>query len=98
MENGYVESFNGKFREECLNQNRFQDISEAKIIVEEWRKDYNNNRSHSTPGYLTPKEYLKRKKEEETEKVYLCIGEIWVGLTLFCKGSYSNLFGSTGRI
>lgn len=36
MENGYVESFNGKFREECLNQNWFQNISEASIIIEEW--------------------------------------------------------------
>ena len=68
MENGYIESFNGKFREECLNQNRFQNISEAKIIVEEWRKDYNNNRPHSAPGYLSPKEYLKRKKRRRNRK------------------------------
>lgn len=71
MENGYIESFNGKFREECLNQNWFQNISEASIIVEQWREDYNNNRPHSSLGYLTPKEYLKRKKEEKNGKVYL---------------------------
>lgn len=71
MENGYIESFNGKFREECLNQNWFQNISEASIIVEQWREDYNNNRPHSALGYLTPKEYLKSKKEEEIGKVYL---------------------------
>ena len=71
MENGYVESFNGKFREECLNQNWFQNIAEASIIVEEWRKEYNNDRPHSSLGYLTPKEYLSRKKEEKIGKVYL---------------------------
>jgi len=71
MENGYVESFNGKFREECLDQNWFQNISEASIIIEEWRKDYNNNRPHSALGYLTPNEYLKSKTVEKPEKVYL---------------------------
>lgn len=71
MENGYIESFNGKFREECLNQNWFQNIAEASIIVEQWRKDYNNDRPHSSLGYLTPKEYLRRKKEEKIGKVYL---------------------------
>lgn len=71
MENGYIESFNGKFREECLNQNWFQNIAEASIIVEQWRKDYNNARPHSSLGYLTPKEYLRRKKEGKIGKVYL---------------------------
>jgi putative transposase len=68
MQNGYVESFNGKFREECLDQNWFQNIQEASIIIEKWRKDYNNNRPHSALGYLTPNEYLRRKNQE---KVYL---------------------------
>jgi len=65
MENGYIESFNGKFREECLNQNWFQNMSEASIIIEAWRKDYNNNRPHSALGYLTPNEYLRSKTEEK---------------------------------
>jgi hypothetical protein len=46
-------------------------IAEASIIVEQWREDYNNNRPQSSLGYLTPKEYLRRKKEEKTGKVYL---------------------------
>ena len=71
MENGYIESFNGKFREECLNQNWFQNIKEASIIAEQWREDYNNNRPHSALGYLTPKEYLRQKEEEKIRKVYL---------------------------
>jgi putative transposase len=71
MENAYIESFNGKFREECLNQNWFQNILEAAIIVEEWRKDYNNNRPHSSLGYLTPIEYLRERNTEKPGKVYL---------------------------
>lgn len=71
MENGYIESFNGKFRDECLDQNWFQNIREASIIIEEWREDYNNNRPHSALGYLTPNEYLRSKTEGKQEKVYL---------------------------
>ncbi len=71
MENGYVESFNGRFREECLNQNWFQNILEASEIAEEWRKDYNNNRPHSSLGYLTPREYLRKENKEKPGKVYL---------------------------
>ena len=71
MENGYIESFNGRFREECLNQNWFQNILEAAKIVEEWRKDYNNNRPHSSLGYLTPMEYLRERNKEKPGTVYL---------------------------
>jgi len=67
MENGYVESFNGKFREECLDQNWFQNLSMASKCIEEWRNDYNNERPHSALGYLTPMEYLK--EQMKTEKV-----------------------------
>ena len=69
MENGYIESFNGKFREECLNQNWFQNILEASIIIEEWRKDYNDNHPHSSLGYLTPREYLRERNKEKPGKV-----------------------------
>lgn len=60
MENRYSESFNSKFREQCLNQNWFQNISEASIIVKQGKENHNNSRPHSSLGYLTPKEYLKR--------------------------------------
>ena len=71
MENGYVESFNGKFREECLNQNWFRNLKEAAIVIEDWRADYNTNRPHSALGYLTPKEFLEEFKTSKMEKVYL---------------------------
>jgi putative transposase len=53
-ENGYVESFNGKFRDEVLNREVFYSVKEAKVIVENWRLEYNNHRPHSSLGYMSP--------------------------------------------
>ena len=57
MQNGYVESFNGKFRDECLNERWFPTLAEARVIVASWRRDYNAKRPHSSIDYLTPAEY-----------------------------------------
>jgi len=57
VENGYIESFNGKFRDECLNNHWFLDLADAKTKIEAWRQDYNEVRPHSSLGDLTPKEY-----------------------------------------
>jgi putative transposase len=57
-DNAFVESFNGKFRDECLNENRFLTLIEAQTIIEAWRKDFNEERPHkSLPANLTPSEY-----------------------------------------
>ena len=53
-ENGYIESFNGKLRDELLNREVFTTLLEAKILVEEWRKEYNQIRPHSSIGYRPP--------------------------------------------
>ena len=57
MENGYIESFNGKFRDECLNENWFVDLADACRKIAEWKWDYNHVRPHSALGYLTPMEF-----------------------------------------
>jgi len=56
-ENGYIESFNGKLRDEILNREVFYSAKEAEVIVEDWRLDYNNHRPHSSLGYMTPAAY-----------------------------------------
>ena len=56
-QNAYVESFNGKFRDECLNEHWFQSLAEAREIVSAWRVDYNQKRPHSTLGYQAPAEF-----------------------------------------
>jgi putative transposase len=57
MQNGHAESFNGRFREECLNTNWFLHLAEARRIIESWRQDYNEHRPHSALAYRTPQEF-----------------------------------------
>jgi putative transposase len=56
-QNAFIESFNGRFRDECLNENWFLDIHDARRIIEAWRIDYNSSRPHSAVGYATPEEF-----------------------------------------
>ena len=56
-QNAFIESFNGKFRDECLNDNVFGTLSDARRIIEDWRVDYNQNRPHRSLGQLTPNEF-----------------------------------------
>ena len=60
VQNAYVESFNGKFRDECLSEHWFQSLDEARDVIEAWRQDYNAFRPHSSLGDLTPEEYRDR--------------------------------------
>ena len=55
-QNGHVESFNGKFRDECLNANWFMGLMDARRKIEAWRQDYNHFRPHSALGYRVPAE------------------------------------------
>ena len=59
-ENALIESFNGKFRDECLNQNWFTDLTDARRLIEAWRVDYNTVRPHSSLGYQTQVEFAHR--------------------------------------
>ena len=53
-ENGYIESFNGKLRDELLNREIFTTLEEAKVLIEQWRRGYNQVRPHSSLGYRSP--------------------------------------------
>jgi len=53
-ENGYIESFNGKMRDELLNREIFNTLTEAEVLIEQWRQEYNHIRPHSSPGYRPP--------------------------------------------
>lgn len=55
-----VESFNGKFRDECLNEHWFRDLSHARQLIEIWRQDYNDVRPHSALGDLPPREFAEQ--------------------------------------
>ncbi len=66
-ENAFIESFNGKFRNECLNENWFLSLEDARRTIEEWRVDYNEHRPHSSLGGLTPKEFAARLTREDSQ-------------------------------
>lgn len=57
VQNAFIESFNGKFRDECLSQSWYTSLDDAQQIIEAWRMDYNTVRPHSSLGYQTPAEY-----------------------------------------
>ena len=59
-QNGVAESFNGKFRDECLSIQWFFSRAQAKVVIEAWRRHYNEVRPHSSLGYLTPAEFVTK--------------------------------------
>ena len=67
-QNGVGESFNGKFRDECLSLECFRSRAEAKIIIECWRQHYNAVRPHSSLGYLTPNEFAARQTKNPSPR------------------------------
>lgn len=71
-ENAYIESFNGRFRDECLNDHWFSTLHEACVLIEAWRKDYNLNRPHSSLGYVTPAEFMTQHQFVNQDSTALC--------------------------
>ena len=79
VQNAFIESFNGKLRDECLNEYVFSTLAEARTIIEAWRQDYNLLRPHSSLGALTPSEFAALKREQTIPPTE---GEITGGLYL----------------
>jgi len=62
-QNAFIESFNGRFRDECLNEHWFLNLDHAKVIIEAWRKEYNDERPKKALGGLTPSAYARQLAE-----------------------------------
>ena len=67
-DNAYIESFNGRLRQECLDQHWFSSLEDAKIKIETWRIDYNEQRPHSSLGDQTPRAYAENWQLSQTAK------------------------------
>ena len=65
QQNPFAESFNGKLRDEFLNETAFSSLAEARILLEQWRRDYNQQRPHSRLGWLTPSEFANQHTPEQ---------------------------------
>ena len=68
-QNAFIESFNSKLRDECLNEHVFRDLAEARQIIEAWRYDYNWFRPHSSLGARTPREFADQQGDGPLEQV-----------------------------
>lgn len=64
MQNGFIESFNGSFRDELLNETLFSTLAEAREKIGAWKEDYNRHRPHSSLGNLTPQEFAMKSRLE----------------------------------
>jgi putative transposase len=64
VENAYIESFNGRFRDECLNEHWFVTMAQARAIIERWRIEYNTERPHSSLDNRTPEEYARARQQQ----------------------------------
>lgn len=63
-QNGYIESFNGKFRDECLNEHWFTSLAQARVVIDEWRRDYNEVRPHSSCGRVPPAKFAANHRAQ----------------------------------
>ena len=70
-QNCYIESFNGKFRDECLNLNWFSDLGDEKKTIEEWRVEYNEVRPHSSLKNATPRAFATMITEQKPTAIPL---------------------------
>jgi putative transposase len=77
IDNAYVESFNGSFRDECLNTNWFLSIEDAREKIEAWRREYNEWRPHSSLDNLTPSQYLEEHHAQARENPLLVAGTVF---------------------
>jgi transposase InsO family protein len=59
-QNAYIESFNGRFRDECLNEHWFTSLAHAQVVIEAWRREYNEERPKKSLGGLTPAAFAKQ--------------------------------------
>ena len=73
-DNPYIESFNGSFRDGCLNVNRFMSLEDAKQEIEVWREEYNSFRPHSSLDGLTPNQVHDASQKHADSSTYQCVG------------------------
>jgi putative transposase len=77
VENAFIESFNGRLRDECLNVYSFESVAHAQAVIKTWREDYNDRRPHGALGHLTPSEYAEQRQQTPSEAAVLQLAPVW---------------------
>src|SRR5881397_284387 len=83
--NGHIESFNGRFRDECLNANWFRNLFDARHKIAHWRDDYNSARPHSSLAYRTPSEFAGQWQRPSSSSIPISQPEPSVKATLTAR-------------
>jgi putative transposase len=92
MQNAFIESFNGRLRDEFLNETLFTSLMQARLSLEEWRRDYNTVRPHSRLGWLTPAAYAARFSPQQDQGAPLCNGSApWPVVPIVHDGNRQTL-------
>ncbi len=74
VENAFIESFNERLRDECVNVHQFASLAEAQMTIEAWRVDYNTHQPHRSRGHLTPSEFVRQRQDEQITEAVGCSG------------------------
>ena len=90
-QNGYIESFHSRFRDECLGREMFLNLREARVVISDWRLHYNQERPHSKLGYRSPNEFINTKT---LTSLYLEIGCFFTDTTLILEVLWGRSFSS----
>jgi putative transposase len=77
VENAFIESFNGRLRDECLNVYSFESLAHAQAVINAGRDDYNHHRPHGALGHLTPREYAEQRQKPALEAAPLQLVPVW---------------------
>ncbi len=81
-QNGCIESFNARLREECLNRERLWNLTEARVVLEDWVWNYNNIRPHRSLGYITPIRFAQKEQESKPAQ---CQASLLPGIYFLCN-------------
>ena len=76
MQNGYIESFNGKFLDECLHEHWFITLQQSRSIIAEWRKEYSEVRPHSSCGRIPPAQFAAAHRQMIASRASSALDEI----------------------
>ena len=97
MQNGFIESFNGKLRDEKLNDTLFSTLHQARVELATWRNDYNHHRPHSGLGWLTPAEFAKTATSAQAKATDAALLDVYAPMA-FAQTAQKGIINRRGEL